>query len=118
MRAEGSRWEQVAVDYLCQQGLQVLTQNYECRFGEIDLIMKDVDTISFVEVRYRRGDSFGTGADSVGWHKQCRISAAACHFLQRNPSWSERPCRFDVVSISGTQHPDIDWIQDAFESTF
>ncbi len=118
MRAEGTRWEQVALDFLSGQGLSVLEQNYHCRFGEIDLIMRDVDTISFVEVRYRRGDAFGSGADSVSWHKQRRISAAASHFLQRHPAWSEHPCRFDVVSISGFRHPEIDWIQNAFDSTF
>ena len=117
MRDEGSRWEQVALDFLKRQGLKLLTQNYHCRFGEIDLIMRDIDTLSFVEVRYRRGDHFGSGADSVGWHKQRKISAAASHFLQHHPTWSEHPCRFDVVSISGTENPNIDWIRDAFDAT-
>ena len=107
MRNKGAHWEQVALEFLCQQGLQVLTQNYQCRFGEIDLIMRDDDAVSFVEVRYRRSDGFGTGADSVDWHKQRRISAAASHFLQRYPAWSKHPCRFDVISISGTGHPDM-----------
>ena len=118
MRAEGSHWEQVALDYLSGQGLELLTKNYQCRFGEIDLIMRDVDTLSFVEVRYRHGADFGSGADSVGWHKQRRISAAASHFLQRRPAWAEHPCRFDVVSISGGRPPNIDWIKDAFECAF
>ena len=46
------------------------------------------------------------------------LDAAASHFLQRHPAWSEHPCRFDVVSISGTRQPEIDWIQNAFDSTF
>ena len=49
----GDHAEQLACVFLQQQGLQLVTRNYRCRGGEIDLIMRDDDSLVFVEVRYR-----------------------------------------------------------------
>lgn len=102
--------EQLAVDYLQGRGLRLLARNHRCRQGEIDLVMRDGDIIVFVEVRYRGSSRFGTPAESVDWHKQRRLIAAAGHYLQKNPS--VLPCRFDVVAISAQDR--LEWIQDAF----
>ena len=48
----GSDAEQLAATYLQQQGLILVTSNYSCRFGEIDLIMRDGKSLVFVEVRF------------------------------------------------------------------
>ncbi len=52
-RRFGAKAEKAAENYLQQQGLRRLAQNYQCRFGEIDLIMQDGDTLVFIEVRCR-----------------------------------------------------------------
>lgn len=77
--------------------------------------MTEGGNLVFIEVRYRRRPDFGSGGESVDRRKQARISACAQYYLQRHPVASERPCRFDVISISGNlEHPQIDWITDAF----
>ncbi|MCP3669207.1 MAG: YraN family protein, partial [Gammaproteobacteria bacterium] len=52
-RKIGTEAEDLALEYLKQQGLTLLNRNYHCRRGEIDLIMQDGNFLVFVEVRYR-----------------------------------------------------------------
>lgn len=110
----GARAEELACRHLRDRGLRVLTRNYRCRHGEIDLVMEDGLRIVFVEVRLRRRPDFGSGADSVGRVKQRRILASAEHYLQRHATL-DASCRFDVVSID--RHGDghrLRWIRAAF----
>ena len=117
-RQRGSHWEQVAESFLNKRGLKTRERNYQARFGEIDLIMLDGKTLVFAEVRYRKQDKHGSGADSVTWTKQRRIISAARRFLQCHPNDSCRPCRFDVISI-GTENGRtlLNWIRDAFDAS-
>lgn len=50
MRIEGSKWEQIAESFLRGRGLETLERNFNCRMGEIDLIMLDGQTLVFTEV--------------------------------------------------------------------
>ncbi len=110
----GAASEDQARNYLETQGLKTLNRNFRTRRGEIDLVMLDSDTLVFVEVRYRKGDRYGSAAESVTYTKQQRISSAAKQFLLSRKKWNRHPCRFDVVAISGAEPVHIDWIKDAF----
>lgn len=114
-RAIGLAAESQAQGYLERQGLKLLTRNYRCPHGELDLIMTDGRSTVFVEVRLRRNRRFGSGADSIDARKQGKLTAAALHYLQRHPVQAQRPARFDVISIgAGDNDAAIDWITDAF----
>ena len=97
----GAAAERIAAEYLSAHGLQILTQNYRCRLGEIDLIARDADTLCFVEVRYRRTETYGGPAATVDSRKQQRVVRAATHFLFTQGGDGRFPSRFDVVSITG-----------------
>ena len=114
----GKAAELYAQDYLTQAGLSTISTNWSCRFGEIDLIMLEQDTVVFVEVRYRKSARFGGALDSVDTYKRAKLITTAEHFLNENPQWLEHSCRFDVITAhqSSTQDMTLDWIQDAFES--
>ena len=116
-RQAGQAAEALARRHLEQQGLRLIETNYHCRTGEIDLIMEDRGAIVFIEVRLRNNPAFGSGAESVDWRKQGKLTATAQHYLQRHPRWAEQPARFDVISISG-QGPEgqIEWITNAFQA--
>ncbi len=117
-RLAGTQWEKTAESFLCSHGLKLLQRNFCSRFGEIDLIMEDHGTLVFVEVKYRKNSSHGSGADAVTFHKQCRISRTAAWYLVKNPQRAEQVCRFDVLSIhSQKMDQGIDWIKAAFYST-
>lgn len=114
MARQGRLAEDFACRYLQQRGLSLLARNYHCRRGEIDLIMKERDSIVFVEVRYRRNARFGTAAETVDRAKQSRLIAAAGYYLLCHAESARRPCRFDVVSI--TAPAAVQWIRDAFQT--
>src|SRR5687768_3352261 len=112
--------EKLAATFLANHGLKLVIQNYHCRFGEIDLIMKDAKTLVFVEVKLRRNDLFGGAAASITPQKQHKLILAAQHYLQTQ-KLGDVPCRFDAILMQGTdlkpvelQH--IEWIRNAFET--
>jgi len=114
-RLEGSAWETRAERFLKERGLHTLCRNFLCRAGEIDLVMQDVDTTVFVEVRYRGDGSRVEALESVDRHKQARLSRAAGVFLHRHAALGAGPCRFDVVAFAANGSPM--WVRNAFEST-
>ena len=80
-----------------------------------DLVMLDIATVTFVEVRYRRNSAFGGGAVSVDAGKRRRIALAAQSWLGDNRKFAKAACRFDVVAVDGK--PDAlqsEWIRAAF----
>lgn len=113
-RVIGREWEREALKRLQAAGLELLDRNYQCRMGELDLVLRDGDSVAFVEVRFRRRSDFGSGAESVSVSKRRRLIAAAQHYLQRHPGLADRPCRFDVVAIGPGATPQIEWIRNAF----
>lgn len=113
-REFGAEQEQLVCDYLTKQGLQLLTQNYNCKMGEIDLIMLDGDFYVFVEVRFRSRADFGGGSASVDKHKQKKLIRTATYYLQQNQLLDKVPCRFDVVSVTDDKKTKFQWIKDAF----
>jgi putative endonuclease len=79
--------------------------------------MQQAETTIFVEVRYRRNNHFGSGAESVDWRKQAKLLATAEHYLQSHPKVAKGACRFDVVALTThNQEHKIDWIVDAFQA--
>ena len=112
----GQTAEDLACDYLQQQGLQLLERNYRCRQGEIDLIMRHDSYLVFIEVRYRRNTNICSGAESVDRRKQQKLIITATHYLQQHDRAAQLPSRFDVVSMSLDKNAaTIDWIQNAFQ---
>ncbi len=111
----GNAAEQHAVEYLNQQGLILITKNYRCRYGEIDLIMRENDILVFVEVRYRQHHHFGSSAETIDYRKQRKLSVTAQCYLQRQRLTDKVKCRFDVIAFNqpSAVQP-IAWIQNAF----
>ena len=119
----GDAAETIALKYLQQQGLTLITRNYRCRRGEIDLIMQHHDSIVFIEVRYRRNRQFGGAQASVDRRKQDKLIVSALHYLQENRQAARQPARFDVIAIhaktqEAAQSDNIQWIQDAFQAQY
>lgn len=114
MTSTGARAEQIAAAYLQRKGLTLIETNYRCRWGEIDLVLHDRDSIVFTEVRLRSSRNFGGAADSVDARKRMRIIAAARHYLADKKEVP--PCRFDVVLLERLEPLRIEWIRDAFSA--
>ena len=110
-RHTGQHYEKMAADYLQKAGLKLLKQNFYCRQGEIDLILRDGPMLVFVEVKYRSSRTMGDPAEAVIPSKQRRIRSTAQYYLYSCGYGEETRCRFDVICILGDQ---ISWIRDAF----
>lgn len=107
---QGDAGENAALAYLQGQGLTLVERNFRCKGGEIDLIMRERQTLVFVEVRKRADARYGGAAASVTHRKQARLILAAQVFLQRH---AQQPaCRFDVIAIDGDK---LDWLQNVIE---
>ncbi len=104
----GQAGEDRALDYLAGQGLQLVERNFRCKVGEIDLVMRDRDSLVFVEVRRRDSLDFGGALASVTPAKQRRMVRAAQFYLQRYRQLP--PCRFDVIAIDGHG---LNWLKNA-----
>lgn len=114
----GAWGEAAAAEYLRKKHCRILATNYRCRFGEIDLIVKDRKFLVFVEVKLRKSDGFAKAFEYVDRRKQDRIRMTASMYLSQNPT-NLQP-RFDVIEIYApegtlTVHPVIQHMEDAFQ---
>lgn len=110
----GDKAELLACRYLQQQGLSLLVSNYRCRWGEIDLIMRDGHYLVFVEVRARKSGAFGGALASITAGKQKRLIHTAQYYQQAQNRQNQHPLRFDAVILQGSP-PQLEWIKNAFE---
>lgn len=117
MLSKGLAYENIALKYLEKRQLTLVKKNFHTRFGEIDLIMKDGDTLTFIEVRYRKNNAYGSSSESVNLAKQKKIIKTAEVFLTQNNGWHLNS-RFDVIAISPAtllpHRQQIDWYKAAF----
>lgn len=117
--SKGAAGEVMAARFLRENGYDIWTANYSCRFGEIDIIAAKEPYIAFVEVKTRSEDSIYAPREAVTNRKQLRIIKTAMLFIQNNNI--ELQPRFDVIEIiTRKNHPmnivEIDHIQGAFDA--
>lgn len=109
-RAVGSEKEQIAAEYLKENGYEVLMCNYRCKLGEIDIVAKDGAYLVFVEVKYRKNLKMGSPLEAVNPAKQQKIRKVCEWYLMEN-RLNDVPIRFDVVGILGEE---ITLVKNAF----
>jgi len=111
----GRAGEEVALQYLHQQGYRILERNFRCRLGEIDLIARDGRTLAFIEVKTRRSQAFGPPALAVTKAKQRRLVRVSQVYLSQKGG-AQALCRFDVVTIQiEGGEPRVEVIKNAFQ---
>jgi putative endonuclease len=109
-RDAGARAEALAAQFLESQGLVVVARNVRSRFGEIDLVARERDTLVFVEVRLRSSDRFGGASASITAKKRAKLAAAAEQYLatlKRTPA-----CRIDAILLDRLDPARIEWLRD------
>ena len=111
---KGAQEETLALEYLQARDMQLVARNFRCRGGELDLVMRERETLVIVEVRKRANPNFGSAAESVDGRKQARVIHAAQLFLAGHDEYSKSPVRFDVVTLDAANR--IEWFKDAFDA--
>jgi putative endonuclease len=114
-RSIGARGETIAAEHLRSLGYEIVDTNVRTRYGEIDIIAREGETLVFVEVKARRGIRYGSPQEALSPRKQARLRSLAEAYLQSLDA--EPPaCRIDVVAIAlgrGGSVESIDLIRDA-----
>ena len=113
----GKSGEDRVASYLRKNGWSVTKRNYQCRYGEIDIIAENDEYIIFVEVKTRKKNSLTSPAESVNFGKQKRIMLTAQDYLTK--VICEKQPRFDVAAVTVEETKDgkryhLDYIENAF----
>ncbi|MFT5161490.1 MAG: putative endonuclease [Alteromonadaceae bacterium] len=127
----GRFYEDMARQYLQKQGLRFIEANFNCRYGELDLIMADADQLVFVEVKFRTSQAYGGAIGAISHSKQRKLIKTAKLYMQQQ-RLSSTAARFDVVAIqslspsekslsdessakkSSAENSQLRWIKNAF----
>ncbi len=109
----GKVGEQIATNYLKKKGYKIVANNYKNTLGEIDIIAMDKGVFVFVEVKTRVSRAFGDPLEAINYHKQNKIRQVATKYLKDNKKL-DYPCRFDAISVLGSEDSEINHIIDAF----
>ena len=114
----GKKGEDMVAAFLRKRGLAVIKRNYQCRFGEIDIIAQTEEYIIFVEVKTRKQNSLVSPQEAVDIYKQQRIMLTAEDYISKTNC--ELQPRFDVALVtvddfeSDGQKYSLNYIENAF----
>lgn len=105
-KIKGKYGEDIAVKYLIKNGYKIVERNYHfSRYGEIDIIALDKDTLCFIEVKTRTTEKFGTGFEAVDRIKLSKIFKCTLSYLS-STKIPYKNYRIDVISILLTGNRD------------
>jgi putative endonuclease len=111
----GNRGEEIACDFLKQQGLEIIARNYRNKIGEIDIICREADIFVFIEVKTKMGDKLGAPEEMVGLRKQKKLKQISQMYFVENEI--EPNYRIDVIAVDFSQIPTkINWLKSAVEN--
>jgi putative endonuclease len=115
-RERGEWGEERAARFLKEKQYRIISRNYSSRYGEIDLIARDKDTVVFVEVKTRAGSAYGRPGEAVDHAKQRKMIKTAMRYIQENElDKQDVGYRFDIVEILYTDEGyRIEHIENAF----
>ena len=108
----GNKGEDKAVREYRKRGYRIISRNFSCRFGELDIVAQKGETVVVAEVKTRKNNSFAEAKEFVDYNKQNRIRSSAKLFLQKN-NMLDSIIRFDVVEVY-TENNTVNIIENAF----
>ena len=116
-RQRGKWGEGVALEYLIEMGYTKVATSFRSRFGEIDIIAKNKEYLTFVEVKTRKNSNFAHAKEYVSKDKQRKMISTANYWLIKRPTKLQP--RFDVIEVyakdgENTISPEIIHIENAF----
>lgn len=95
----GQWGEELAKNYLIEQGYRFIESNWQGKQGEIDLVMICGQDIVFVEVKTRTTPCFGPGESAVDFRKREKIRKTIDCYLHLHRKCAKMFPRFDIVVV-------------------
>lgn len=115
-KVKGKIGEELAVKYIKNKGLKVLDTNWHySRFGEIDIIALDKNTLSFIEVKTRTSLTFGHPIEAINHKKIHQIRSIAQAYISEKTNLKVKGYRFDAVSVILSKDPEITYYKDVYQ---
>jgi putative endonuclease len=106
----GGVGERLAAQALRERGYHILQENFRCKYGEIDLVAEEAQDLVFVEVKTRRGSSFGLPEEAVTLRKRRKLAEVASYYLDLHDT-PERSWRIDVVAVQFSRQGKLEEIR-------
>lgn len=97
---KGRSAEMRAHSFLKKLKYKIISTNWSCPIGELDIIAEQKGVLCFIEVKYRTNRDFGTGFESVDFKKQKKLTALAKYYIS-SIKREYKGYRFDVVQLEG-----------------
>lgn len=94
----GKRGEKIAKEYLKKNGYKIITTNYYTKFGEIDIIAEEKDTLVFIEVKTRTNKKYGEAIEAINYKKQKSILKVAEYYISKHKMY-DKNIRIDAVEV-------------------
>ncbi|MBP9509985.1 MAG: YraN family protein [Fusobacteriaceae bacterium] len=107
-REKGYFYEERAMEIFKEKGYEILEKNYYTKVGEIDFISMKDEMLVFVEVKYRKNNNFGSGAEAVTKSKLKKIFLASQKYMLYN-KLKFNSYRYDLIVFTGKE---VEWMQD------
>jgi len=112
----GNRGEDLAFEFLKNQGLEIIARNYRNKIGEIDIICREADIFVFIEVKTKMGNQLGSPEEMVGYRKQKKLKEITQMYFMENEI--EPNYRIDVIAVDFSHiPPKINWLKSAVEDS-
>lgn len=112
----GDLGEELTVQYLRERGYAVLDRQWRCRYGELDVVARDLcGVVCFVEVKLRSGTAYGLPREFVGGRKREKLRKTALAYLSAHNL--DACARFDVAEVYWDKWHDafrLEYLEDAF----
>ncbi|MFZ2503555.1 MAG: YraN family protein [Nocardioides sp.] len=99
-QALGAYGERLAATHLSDQGMVVLERNFRCTAGEIDLVLRQGETLVICEVKTRTSEACGSPLEAVDEHKHARLRRLAALWLEAHPAARPADVRIDLVGVT------------------
>jgi putative endonuclease len=110
----GKEGEDMAVNWLCANGYEVLHRNWRHSRYEIDIIATKDATLHIIEVKSRYASRFGNPEDSVGKKKFRHLQRAADEFLFRNPGYRWVQYAILAITLYRDKDPEFFLLKDVY----
>lgn len=95
-RIKGNQGEEMAANYLRENGYQIIDQNNSTKFGELDIIATKDNILTFIEVKFKQTEDYGTPEEMIGKNKLAQVKRTAEMYLLTNPDIAKQ---FNVYQI-------------------
>ena len=98
----GKKGEELTISYLLQHGYEIVTKNFSCKFGEIDIIAQKNNTLVFVEVKLRQ-QAFLYAGEIISNSKRVKLVKTARYYLYKH-KYDDHVLRFDVMLLESAEN--------------